>query len=418
MSNLKGNILTLPKMSGYVSQPSSLGANIGAKIVNIGEDGATFIPDVSDDGVISWTNNKGMQNPKSVNIKGPKGEKGDRGEIGPQGIQGERGESGAQGIKGDTGDKGEKGDKGDRGEQGVQGPQGPQGLRGVQGVKGDKGDTGAAGKDGQNGKDGTNGKDGADGFSPLVSVAAIDGGHRVSITDKDGEKNFDVMDGKGGQGGGGGVTSWDDLTDKPDFSPIATSGSWNDLTDKPFYAETPDPITWDGNMEGMVTFPHPYEAIYQQQLGSDLKWRFVKVSDKMFTEEEFRSASITVWTPDGEQGGTVEDYGIIIPDDRGFIGSGSTVVLICYDTEPHTHQGITLQAPECGTYFMYQHVPNEITAYTLSLVFSEKVKPIDEKYLPDSIVLESELDAKGYQTEEQVTTLINNALGVIENGSY
>lgn len=156
MSNLKGNILTLPKMSGYVSQPSSLGSNIGAKIVNIGEDGATFIPDVSDDGVISWTNNKGMQNPKSVNIKGPKGDKGDRGEIGPQGIQGERGEAGAQGIKGDTGVKGEKGDKGDKGEQGAQGPQGPQGLRGVQGVKGD---TGAAGKDGADGYTPVKGKD-------------------------------------------------------------------------------------------------------------------------------------------------------------------------------------------------------------------------------------------------------------------
>ena len=164
MSDLKGNILTLPKMSGSVSQPSSLGANIGAKIVNIGEEGATFIPGVSDDGVISWTNNKGLPNPDPVNIKGPKGEKGDRGEIGPQGIQGERGETGAQGIKGDTGAKGEKGDKGDKGDQGAQGPQGPQGpqgLRGVQGVKGDKGDTGAAGKDG------APGKDGADGYTPV-----------------------------------------------------------------------------------------------------------------------------------------------------------------------------------------------------------------------------------------------------------
>ena len=53
------------------------------------------------------------------------------------------------------------------------------------------------------GKDGTNG---IDGFSPLVSVTDIEGGHRVSITDKDGENTFDVMDGKDGQGGGGGAT--------------------------------------------------------------------------------------------------------------------------------------------------------------------------------------------------------------------
>lgn len=35
-----------------------------------GEDGATFTPSVSTDGVISWTNDKGLPNPPSVNIKG------------------------------------------------------------------------------------------------------------------------------------------------------------------------------------------------------------------------------------------------------------------------------------------------------------------------------------------------------------
>lgn len=37
-------------------------------------DGATFTPSVSSDGVLSWTNDKGKDNPVSVNIKGPKGD--------------------------------------------------------------------------------------------------------------------------------------------------------------------------------------------------------------------------------------------------------------------------------------------------------------------------------------------------------
>ena len=45
-----------------------------------GEDGATFTPSVSSDGVISWTNNKGLSNPAPVNIKGKQGPKGDKGE--------------------------------------------------------------------------------------------------------------------------------------------------------------------------------------------------------------------------------------------------------------------------------------------------------------------------------------------------
>lgn len=35
-----------------------------------------------------------------------------------------------------------------------------------------------------------------DGFSPIVDVTAIDGGHRVTITDKQGAESFDVMDGE------------------------------------------------------------------------------------------------------------------------------------------------------------------------------------------------------------------------------
>lgn len=33
--------------------------------------------------------------------------------------------------------------------------------------------------------------------------------------------------------GGGGSSDWNDITNKPDFKPVATSGSYNDLTDKP-----------------------------------------------------------------------------------------------------------------------------------------------------------------------------------------
>lgn len=106
-----------------------------------------------------------------------------QGPQGPQGIQGEKGEKGEQGLQG------EKGDKGDRGEQGVQGPQGAKGETGAQGAKG---------ADGQNG---------IDGISPIASIEDITGGHRVTITDKDGDKTFDVMDGKDGQGGGAFVQS-------------------------------------------------------------------------------------------------------------------------------------------------------------------------------------------------------------------
>lgn len=50
-----------------------------------GEDGATFTPSVSEDGTLSWTNDKGLPNPDPVNIKGPQGDPGEDGTDGANG---------------------------------------------------------------------------------------------------------------------------------------------------------------------------------------------------------------------------------------------------------------------------------------------------------------------------------------------
>ena len=144
-----------------------------------GEDGATFTPSVDSKGNLSWSNNKGLTNPTTVNIKGNKG---DTGEQGIQGEQGEKGDTGVgvksitstnntadggtsvitvtltdgsestfnvkNGSKGSTGIQGEKGEPGAKGDKGDQGIQGKQGIQGEKGEKGDKGDKGDKGNDG------------------------------------------------------------------------------------------------------------------------------------------------------------------------------------------------------------------------------------------------------------------------------
>lgn len=102
-----------------------------------GDPGAVFTPSVSSEGVLSWSNNGGLDNPESVSIRGPKGDTGATGAQGPQGSQGEKGETGATGPQG---------------EQGIQGPQGetgPQGEKGDTGAQGPQGETGPAGADGK-----------------------------------------------------------------------------------------------------------------------------------------------------------------------------------------------------------------------------------------------------------------------------
>lgn len=143
--------------------------------------GATFIPSITSDGWLRFTNNGGLPNPAAVNIRGPQGIQGPRGLQGIQGEKGDKGDpftiyksytsitamqadknyipdgaflaintgsvedadtakiylktagrldfimdlSGAKGMKGDKGERGPQGVKGDTGSTGPQGPPGP-----------------------------------------------------------------------------------------------------------------------------------------------------------------------------------------------------------------------------------------------------------------------------------------------------
>lgn len=93
-------------MNLYLSFSESGGqfnTNFGeTSVIHDGQNGATFIPSVSTEGVISWTNDRELPNPNPVNIKGEKGDKGDKGEQGIQGVKGDKGDKGDRGNDGTT----------------------------------------------------------------------------------------------------------------------------------------------------------------------------------------------------------------------------------------------------------------------------------------------------------------------------
>ena len=156
-------------------------------------DGATFTPSVDEAGNLSWTNDKGRENPATVNIKG----------YSPRIV-----------VRDVTGGK-ELDITDSSGTQTVRILNGANGTDGVDGENGYSPKvvistiagghrlvvTDASGSqtfdvmDGTDGQDGAPGTNGTDGVSPVVTVANISGGHRVTITDKNGAKSFDVMDG-------------------------------------------------------------------------------------------------------------------------------------------------------------------------------------------------------------------------------
>lgn len=155
------------------------------------KNGVTFTPYVSPEGVISWTNDGGLDNPAPVNIKG------DTGPAGPEGPKGQRGE---------------KGNPGNDGADGVSPtfvfvPTSDGYSMTVIAADGTQTISIANGKDGEKGDQGEKGDSGEPGFSPVISIEDITGGHKVTITTETGTIDFDVMDGAQGEPGKGLVIS-------------------------------------------------------------------------------------------------------------------------------------------------------------------------------------------------------------------
>lgn len=198
------NVIYSPSAAQPVIDDGDGGNNNEGGTGTPGEDGGYYRPSVSSSGVLSWTPSKsGMPSVPSSNIKGPTGATGATGPQGPTGATGPAGPAGEDGKDGETG---------------PQGPAGPAGADGKDGVSPTITVTSITGghrvtitdangtkyfdvMDGAAGSGDGSGAAGKDGFSPIVSVITIDGGHRISITDASGTSEFDVMDGEDGAQG-------------------------------------------------------------------------------------------------------------------------------------------------------------------------------------------------------------------------
>ena len=212
-------------------------------------DGATFTPSVDEAGNLSWTNDKGRENPATVNIKGyspsvnVKEIAGGKQLIiidyngsktvdildGKNGTDGVDGYSPSVSVKEIAGGKqltivDRNGSKtvnildGKNGTDGVDGYSPRIVVRDVTGGK-ELDITDSSGTQTVrilNGVNGTNGVDGENGYSPKVVISTIAGGHRLVVTDASGSQTFDVMDGTDGQDGAPGTNGADGV------SPVVT----------------------------------------------------------------------------------------------------------------------------------------------------------------------------------------------------
>lgn len=137
-------------------------ASVGeVKYIHDGQNGATFTPEVSEDGVLSWTNDRELPNPDPVNIMGKDGK---------DGYTPVKGVDYFDGVNGQNGKDGYTPRKGVDYFDGQNGKDGYTPIKGVDyfdGVNGKDGYTPIKGVDYFDGKDGLIGKDGADGYTPV-----------------------------------------------------------------------------------------------------------------------------------------------------------------------------------------------------------------------------------------------------------
>ena len=101
-----------------ITPPMSVAMSGG---LSSGQDGATFTPHVSEDGVLSWSNDRNLPNPDPVYIRGADGRDGKNGKDGATGPKGADGQQGPQGVQGPAGKDGQDGAKGDPGYTPVKG---------------------------------------------------------------------------------------------------------------------------------------------------------------------------------------------------------------------------------------------------------------------------------------------------------
>lgn len=172
--------------------------------------------------------------------------------------------------------------------------------------------------------------------------------------------------------------------------------SWNNLTDRPFGTEGRDPIVWDGNTEGLETL----------NLGGELLY---KLSDNPIPLEELPESVISVRKPNG---GTTKalvsaeyigDFGAnsggLMPTGIVYIeGQTSSVFVVMRD--------YTLDVDIEGNKIYIEFKKGlYVSEKFISLEFPQTVKTLDEKYIPDTIARKADIP----EVPTNVSQLSNDA---------
>lgn len=165
--------------------------------------------------------------------------------------------------------------------------------------------------------------------------------------------------------------SWNDITGKPDISGGGGGGgvsSWNDLTDRPFGEETtPDQtITYDGSLDG-----YEYDEAMPGQY-------YVKLSDSTPEPEVFIGTTTKIYN-----NGQIQEFPVSL--DSIINVSGAFIIGEAFILIPESG----VWGLSAGIWGISQITDGEAMVYSAELTIpgTTVIHTIDPKYLPDSVKL-------------------------------
>ena len=177
---------------------------------------------------------------------------------------------------------------------------------------------------------------------------------------------------------GGGVADsvdWSKVQNKPDFAIVATSGDYDDLSNKPSIP----------SVDGLVSKEYVDQKVESIEIPTKVS-AFENDKGYLTEHQDLSAYAKKTEIP------TIPTNVSAFTNDAGYL------------TE---HQSL-------AGYALKSEIPD-----TTNLATKIEVQEVENK-IPDvsGFVTMTAVESKGYQTETQVNNLINQALGVIENGTY
>lgn len=318
---------------------------------------------------------------------------------------------------------------------------------------------------------GNGGGTGKDGFSPIVEVEEIEGGNRVTITDKDGEKSFDVMDGKDGgyyapfvvqdsidsftlgfEPNGEGMPGLPEFNiDLPheNFTAIYQKTTWAELQEaigagKHIYATSGD------NVYVMISVSSK-NVYFSRSQQTSIDYVILNSSDKWSSSSVKMSDAANIKFADGEN--LQDKY------DNGKLGVGGGIEIKTFDLEAMglplhdigegyvevatdttkivsaLREGIArfefmtnlgkvsavcnqIYADGAGVWCVISSFYNEYTYGDFVIVVGEGYVTLLSNIRIDQSMVEHWILQSEYRIKDDVEQMIADALGAVENGSY